>query len=442
MAQAEVELDIKQAIASSSSFGPREIQQIRETLSRDFSQMSRLREGVDELERESELSPAMKVRLGVGSYLLGEYPSAVEALERADGSALALFFLAKSHFALEHFDKAQEAYEKAGKAGYDKGLCTLGQIESLRYAGEFDKAWKMLEEVQGSAAQSAEYYYQKGAMLAVMQGDPTDSIELYEKAIEINPNHVGSLFKLALENDRQGNNEAAKDLYEKSAAQFPPHVGTLMNLGLILEDLGRFDQATQCFERVISVVPDHPRARMYLKDAEASKTMVYNEEDQARTDHLRQIMSRPVTNFELSVRARNCLQRMGINSLGDLVKITEQELLASKNFGETSLLEIKEMMTANGLRLGQSVEQRRQPDMPVDPSQMSPDEQAMMNQPVSDLNLSVRARKAMIRLNISTIGDLMRYSADDLLECKNFGVTSLNEVREKLGVFNLKLRGE
>ena len=48
----------------------------------------------------------------------------------------------------------------------------------------------------------------------------------------------------------------------------------------------------------------------------------------------------------------------------------------------------------------------------------------------------------MIRLAINTLGDLCRRTGDDLLECKNFGVTSLNEVREKLTALGLKLRGE
>jgi DNA-directed RNA polymerase subunit alpha len=40
------------------------------------------------------------------------------------------------------------------------------------------------------------------------------------------------------------------------------------------------------------------------------------------------------------------------------------------------------------------------------------------------------------------MGELLRRTGDDLLECKNFGVTSLNEVREKLTIMGLKLRGE
>jgi DNA-directed RNA polymerase subunit alpha len=65
-----------------------------------------------------------------------------------------------------------------------------------------------------------------------------------------------------------------------------------------------------------------------------------------------------------------------------------------------------------------------------------------VNRPISDLNLSVRARKCMVRLGLTTIGELIRKTGDDLLECKNFGVTSLNEVRDKLTQMGLKLRGD
>jgi DNA-directed RNA polymerase subunit alpha len=43
---------------------------------------------------------------------------------------------------------------------------------------------------------------------------------------------------------------------------------------------------------------------------------------------------------------------------------------------------------------------------------------------------------------MGTIGELVRKTGDDLLECKNFGVTSLNEVRDKLSQLGIKLRGD
>ena len=66
----------------------------------------------------------------------------------------------------------------------------------------------------------------------------------------------------------------------------------------------------------------------------------------------------------------------------------------------------------------------------------------ILAQSVEELNLSPRGRKCLEKLNIVTIGALVRYSADDLMECKNFGSVSLDEIRAKLAARNLKLKGE
>lgn len=62
--------------------------------------------------------------------------------------------------------------------------------------------------------------------------------------------------------------------------------------------------------------------------------------------------------------------------------------------------------------------------------------------PLSELPLGVRPQKAFRRLGIQTLGDLVRRTAEDLLECKNFGLVSLNEVRWCLAERGLNLRGE
>jgi DNA-directed RNA polymerase subunit alpha len=245
-----------------------------------------------------------------------------------------------------------------------------------------------------------------------------------------------------MENDRHGNDDYARQLYERAAAQFPTHIGTLLNLGLLYEDIEHFERSKQCYQRILDVYPDHPRARLYFKDADASRDMYYDEEARRRQDRMAQMLSVPVSDFELSVRSRNCLQKMGIMTLGDLCETSEQDLLASKNFGETSLVEIREMLSSKGLELGQFATTWREEEPTYDPEVLSDDERALLDRPIADLNLSVRARKCMVRLGLSTIGELVRRTGDDLLECKNFGVTSLNEVREKLTQANLKLRGD
>ena len=84
--------------------------------------------------------------------------------------------------------------------------------------------------------------------------------------------------------------------------------------------------------------------------------MYYDEEEIEKNYRLAHLLEIPVTDFELSVRSRNCLRKMNIRTLGDLTRTTEAALLASKNFGETSLSEIKEMMTSKNLRLGMALE--------------------------------------------------------------------------------------
>jgi DNA-directed RNA polymerase subunit alpha len=133
---------------------------------------------------------------------------------------------------------------------------------------------------------------------------------------------------------------------------------------------------------------------------------------------------------------------MGILTLGDLARTTEAEILASKNFGETSLQEIVDMLASKGLTLGQSIRPAAGGEPEPEPLEVGAEDQEINGLPIADLNLSVRARKCTTKLGINTIGDLVRRTAEDLLECKNFGVTSLNEVREKLAERSLKLRGE
>ena len=284
--------------------------------------------------------------------------------------------------------------------------------------------------------------YQRAATVALVGERMEEANNLYQRAVQTDENHAGALFGLALQKDRSGEDQESLDLYERAAKAFPTGIGALINLGLAYEDRGDFTKAQACYRRILDSYPDHPQANLYMKDAAATGNLLYDEEAQRRNDRLAQTLNMPMSNFELSVRSRNCLQRMGIDTLGDLTRTTEAQLLSSKNFGETSLVEIRDILQQKGLELGQFAHEAKPADPPVDTSHMSPDEQALLERPIADLNLSVRARKCMARLHINSIGELIRKTGDDMLECKNFGVTSLNEVREKLSDLGLKMRGD
>ena len=59
----------------------------------------------------------------------------------------------------------------------------------------------------------------------------------------------------------------------------------------------------------------------------------------------------PIEELELGVRSYNCLKRVGIETIGDLVSKTETELGSIPNFGKKSIEEVKETLAAHGLTL-------------------------------------------------------------------------------------------
>lgn len=73
-------------------------------------------------------------------------------------------------------------------------------------------------------------------------------------------------------------------------------------------------------------------------------------------DDVQRKLELPISRMDLSVRASNCLESEGIQTIGDLVARTQDELLALKNFGRTSLKEIKKKLDDMELSLGMDLE--------------------------------------------------------------------------------------
>jgi DNA-directed RNA polymerase subunit alpha len=65
--------------------------------------------------------------------------------------------------------------------------------------------------------------------------------------------------------------------------------------------------------------------------------------------------------------------------------------------------------------------------------------EAKLNMKLGELKLSVRANNCLESENIVTLRDLVQRTEDQLLEVRNFGDTTLNEVREKLAQYGLHL---
>lgn len=286
---------------------------------------------------------------------------------------------------------------------------------------------------------AAEHFARGQALEA--EGRRWNALEEYRLAAEKNrsPEH---LFRLAYMADLLGYDDEALRVYEEIVSLPEPPVNAIINLAILCEDRGDFVRAERLLRKVLDADPNHPRARLYIRDVVASKNMYYDEESARDAAKQNALLDIPVTDFELSVRSRNCLKKMNIRTLGDLLRITEAELLSYKNFGDTSLVEIRNMLASKGLRLGQSLDSGHYARVRREVAETLKGKvpESVLNRPVGSLELSVRARKALQLLNVQTLGDLASRTEAELMGIKNFGQTSLDEIKSRLAEHGLSLR--
>ena len=99
--------------------------------------------------------------------------------------------------------------------------------------------------------------------------------------------------------------------------------------------------------------------------------------------------------------------------------------------------EIKQMVASKGLRLGQALEEggEGEGDFFIDEDRFE-----LLSKPLTDLELTVRCQACMQKLGVRTLGELIQKTEAELLGCRNFGETSLKELKAKLAELGLKLK--
>jgi DNA-directed RNA polymerase subunit alpha len=315
---------------------------------------------------------------------------------------------------------------------------TLEEVAEQIRTGHLETAERNLSSIAQDDASQIEALFLRG-YLKEQQYDHEGALADYEEVLERDPEHTESLFHAALLCDLRGEDDKALELYERCTAEEPVHVNALLNLAVLYEERHDIDAAARCVENVLRDFPAHVRARHLHRSVQASQRMIYDEKGLRDREARDAVLDMPVSDFELSVRSRNCLKQMNIATLGDLLETTEEELLAYKNFGETSLNEIKAMLSEKNLHLGQAMRDKTI-DRDASAETEETDSSAVLHRPISELELSIRSRKCLQRLGITSLEELTKLSEADLMASKNFGLTSLGEINRQLAQCGLSLR--
>ncbi|HKZ21749.1 MAG TPA: DNA-directed RNA polymerase subunit alpha [candidate division Zixibacteria bacterium] len=106
------------------------------------------------------------------------------------------------------------------------------------------------------------------------------------------------------------------------------------------------------------IIKDHMQVFIKLDEEEQ---MDEEEKVDDETLRIRNLLKTRVDELELSVRSANCLRAANIQTIEDLVKKSEPEMLKFRNFGRKSLNELKKILDERGLHFGMDVEKYKEP---------------------------------------------------------------------------------
>jgi DNA-directed RNA polymerase subunit alpha len=282
--------------------------------------------------------------------------------------------------------------------------------------------------------------------LKELSGEYQEALDAFIESAEQEHVYRGlALFHLAKLQDRWGDDNLALETYRKIEALGYVFEESLINTGVILEDRGEYSSALAYYEKAMKINPHNKRTALYYADAEACLSMYYDERKNRQDVKTSEILNIPISDFELSVRSRNCLSKMGIFTLKDLITKTEQELLGYKNFGETSLKEIRAMLSKKGLHLGMTrVEEQPLADRIKMNAQLYSAEKEYeldeLDTPIEDLDLSYRTKSALHKMGFESLRDITMRTGTDLESNANFSAACMQEVNALLEEKGLSYR--
>jgi DNA-directed RNA polymerase subunit alpha len=407
-------------------------------------------------------SPLEKRNDGIARWMLAQYHRAHPLLRDCGQGGQALNFLTAEcclraevaeggQRAMRRPDLAAKLLAKHDKVDEDLRVWSLW-CEALLFDDDREGLAAAVKKAPAAAKQSADLLYFEGRV-AENAADLDGALAKYEAALGVDAEHEPTLFRRACLADRYGDDAFALQTYERLAARSPANIHALINLGVLYEDHERYEDAARCYRRVLEEFPNHRRAVQYLKDAEASLTQVVEDDHEKAGDRTAVLLRMPITDFELSPRARTCLQKLDVQTFGDLVAKSEAEIASQKSFGEAVQQEIRALVAAKGFRFGYGTEAddvEPTGDLIDVPDQAAPAkgpvplpvgiEPRVLNVQLSDMELPLRVRKALVAMKAQSIGDLLTHTEAELLSLKNFGLTSLNELKAKLAEYGVNLR--
>lgn len=381
------------------------------------------------------------------SWILGDNPSALSALENSDDNREARFItgiaLKEEGETEEALSTLREVYREHEENGEPSGLVFRHIIESLLKLNRIDEARDFLSEESEKFDNNPDVLYSRG-FIQELTGLRSDAFETYRDVLEIDEEHIPALFRQGnllytqarnVDGSEEDPDELALNIFEKILDISPAHEGAVMNLGIIYEDKGDYEQAKECYSKVLDHNPNHVLAEMYYRDVEASENLSFQEEQRRQQVERGALLNTSMGDFDFPDRILDAFEKLNVETVGDLIQVTEDQLLACDNFGHHSLERVKNFLDQHDLELAE----RGDDKVTLEPVPPPEDVDDILRKKIDEFDWSARSKRAMNRLSIHNLADLVKKTEEELLDCQNFGETSLQEVKDTLNELGLSL---
>jgi tetratricopeptide (TPR) repeat protein/cellulose synthase/poly-beta-1,6-N-acetylglucosamine synthase-like glycosyltransferase/serine acetyltransferase len=135
---------------------------------------------------------------------------------------------------------------------------------SLMKKGDFAQSVKAFQAAIDLSPHNAQGCFLNMGYALKQQGKIDEAIQIYEKAVAMQPDYADAYCNLGNAYKEKGELERAVGCYEKALAVNPADEDSLYNLGNIFRELGKFDEAIESYRKAVKIKKDHLDARNNL----------------------------------------------------------------------------------------------------------------------------------------------------------------------------------
>jgi tetratricopeptide (TPR) repeat protein len=190
--------------------------------------------------------------------------NAIEAIKKKPGESKYHSLLAMLNLKTRDFDAARQEAAIALRINPRNFQAALLLAKSVLFAGDYDNAIKILEDMRKKAPDNIEVLGNLG--LAYIRKKELDNAEaMFQKLLAIQPGNTLALMNIVRINAARGKDKAALiGIIKRQVAKAPESIGDLILLGTVLMQEKQYDEALAVLLKAQKLAPQNPRPYMLI----------------------------------------------------------------------------------------------------------------------------------------------------------------------------------